>query len=136
MEQYYSNKQILPVCIGFLLMFSCNKPPYKPDKNVGGYVICKEVCKANEVDDYWLVDLTYYQNTPQYGDTLVLNGRTYNNVIKVKGLDSRLRQVGLTVAFDFKTITADKVQTTGCSVANPLTYNLKELFIINQGEIR
>jgi hypothetical protein len=31
---------------------------------------------------------------------------------------------------------ANKVQTTGCTVANPITYNLKELFIINQGEIR
>jgi hypothetical protein len=80
--------------------------------------------------------LTYNYDTPQYGDTLILNGRAYTNVIKVKGLDPRLKQIGMTVAFDFKTITADKVQTTGCSVANPITYDLKELFIINQFEIR
>jgi hypothetical protein len=115
-----------------IISSSCNKPPYKPDKNVGGYVIAKEVCKANEADDYWLIDLTYNYDTPQYGDTLILNGRAYTNVIKVKGLDPRLKQIGMTVAFDFKTITADKVQTTGCSVANPITYDLKELFIINK----
>lgn len=125
------------IFISFLLITSsCNKPPYRPDKNVGGFVIGKEICNTNDADDYWLIDLTYYNDTPQYGDTLILNARTYTNVIKVKGLDSRLRQIGMTVAFDFKTITSNKVQTTGCTVANPITYNLKELFIINQGEIR
>ena len=40
------------------------------------------------------------------------------------------------VSMDFNVISANKVETTGCSVANPVTYKLKELFIINQGEIR
>jgi hypothetical protein len=116
---------------------SCNKPPYRPDyKNAKGYVIAKEVCTANEADDYWLIDLTYLNGTPQYGDSLILNGRTYTNVIKTKGLDPRLKQNGMTVSLDFKTITSDKIQTTGCTVTNPVTYDLKELFIINQFEIR
>ncbi len=137
MKRSFVKKLNTTTCIIIVLLFSCNKYPYKLDyKNVGGYVIAKEVCKANEADNYWLIDLTYYQNTPQYGDTLVLNGRTYTNVIKLKGLDQGLKQIGMTVAFDFKTITPDKVQTTGCIVANPITYNLKELFIINQFEIR
>lgn len=120
-----------------LISASCGKQHFSPDyKNVEGFVIAKEVCKANEVDDYWLIDLTYLIDTPQYGDTLVLNGMTYTNVIKVKGLGERLKQIGMAVSFDFKTITSSKVQTTGCSVVNPITYDLKELFIINQFEIR
>lgn len=80
--------------------------------------------------------MTYYPNTPRYGDTLVLNGNTYTNVVKVKGLDQRLRQLGMKVSFDFKDITPNKITTSGCNVPTPLTYNLKELFIINQFEIR
>lgn len=120
-----------------LLLLSCNKPPYKPDYNeAGGFVIGKETCKANDADEYWLVDLTVYPNTPQYGDSLTLNGTTHTNVVKLKGLDPRLMQIGVRVAIDFKIVTPNKVITSGCSVVNPTTYALKELFIINQAEIR
>lgn len=116
---------------------SCNKPPFRPDyTNAGGYVIAKEVCNADVSHDYWLVDLTYYRDTPQYGDTITINTTTYTNVVKVKGLDNRLKQIGMTVSFDFKTVTPNKVETTGCSVSNPVTHKVKELFIINQFEIR
>lgn len=137
MKRGFVKKLNTATCIIIVLLFSCNKYPYKLDyKHTGGYVIAKETCKTSGLDEYWLIDLTYYQNTPEYGDTLILNGNTYTNVVKVKSLDLRLQQIGMTVAFDFKTITPDKVQTTGCIVANPITYNLKELFIINQFEIR
>lgn len=120
-----------------ILFSACKRGPYEPDyTNTGGYVIGRETCKANEAEDYWLVDLTYYSDTPQYGDTLTLNGTAYRNVVKVKTLDQRLKQVGMKVSFDFKTVTTDKVITTGCSVPNPTTYALKELIIINQFEIR
>ncbi len=121
-----------------LLFFTkCNKPPDIADyTNTGGFVIGRETCNTNDTEDYWLVDLTYYPNTPQYGDTLVLGGITYTNVVKVKGLDQRLKKIGMKVSFDFKTVTTIKVETTGCNVTNPITYKLKELFIINQGEIR
>lgn len=119
------------------LLFSCKRGIHIADyTNAGGFVIGKETCKTNEAEDYWLVDLTYHSNTPQYGDTLSLSGITYTNVVKVKTLDSRLKQIGMKVSFDFKTVTPNKVITTGCNVTNPITYDLKELFIINQGEIR
>jgi len=119
------------------LFLSCKKRPFIPDyTNTGGFVIGRETCKTNETEDYWLVDLTFYPNTPQYGDTLILSGITYTNVVKVKTLDQRLKQIGMTVSFDFKTVTPNKVITSGCNVATPVTYDLKELFIINQGEIR
>jgi hypothetical protein len=116
---------------------SCKKPPFKPDyENIGGYVIGKETCNTDESQDYWLLDFTVYPNSPQIGDTLFLNGITYTNVLKLKGLDQRLRQIGMRVSIDYKTITANRVTTTGCTVASPIIYSLKEIFIINQFEIR
>jgi len=104
--------------------------------NVNGYVIGKENCDTDDTKDYWLIDFNYDLNTPQYGDTLILNGITYTNVIKTKELDKKLKQIGLKVFIDFKTITSNKIETTGCNVTMPVTYTLKEIFIIYQGEIR
>ncbi len=101
-----------------------------------GYVVGKETCNTNPEKDYWLIDLTYMPDTPQYGDTLFLNNVTYTNVVKTKDLNALLQQPGMKVSLYYKTITSNRVVTTGCSVANPVTYPLKELFIINQGEIR
>ncbi len=131
-------KKYLAIFVFILTLFiSCKKRPFIPDyTNTGGFVIGRESCKTNETEEYWLVDLTYYSNTPRYGDSLSLNGITYTNVVKVKTLDPRLKQIGMRVSFDFKTITTNKVITTGCTISNPVTYNLKELFIINQFEIR
>ena len=121
----------------YFIFSSCNnKQPFKPDySNIGGYVIGKESCDTNETNDYWLLDFTVYPNSPHIGDTLVLNGITYTNVLKVKGLDSRLKKVGMRVSIDYKKI-SEKELTTGCNVTSPIIYFLKEIFIINQGEIR
>lgn len=120
-----------------LLSGSCNKPPYKPDyENIGGFVIGKETCHADPAENYWLLDFRVYPNSPQVGDTLTLNGITYTNVLKVRGLDPRLQQYGMRVSIDYKTITSNKIVTSGCTVANPVTYLLKEITIINQFEIR
>lgn len=40
------------------------------------------------------------------------------------------------VSIDYKKVTADKIITQGCNVNSPVTYPLKEIFIINQFEIR
>jgi len=132
-------KTIVLITLSFLLLqfIACNKPPYKPDyNNVKGYVIGKETCNTDETKDYWLIDLTYLPNTPQFGDTLFLNGQYYTNVVKTKGLTDTVKHVGKAVSIDFKTITSDKVITTGCNVSNPITYDLKEIFVINLFEIR
>lgn len=116
---------------------SCNKYPYKPDyKNITGFVIGKETCNTDENQDYWLIDFTYEPNPPKVGDTLLLNGITYTNVLKTKGLGQRLKLIGMKVSIDYRIISAGKVITTGCNVASPVTYNLKELTILNQFEIR
>lgn len=117
---------------------SCNnKEPFKlPYKNIGGYVIGSETCNMNVIQNYWLIDFTVYPNSPHIGDTLALNGITYSNVLKVKGLDERLKQVGMKVSIDYNVVSTEKVITTGCTVATPIIYSLKEILIINQGEIR
>ncbi len=128
---------ILLIATLLFIYGSCNKPPAHPEyENVKGYVISKETCNTDTTKDYWLIDLTYFPDTPQYGDTLLLNGITYTNVIKTKGLAESLKQTGMRVSLDFKTITPNKVVTIGCMATNSVTYNLKELFIIYQGEIR
>jgi hypothetical protein len=125
------------VITSFLIGSSCNKQPFKPDyKNIRGYVIGKETCNTDDTKDYWLIDFTYGADNPKVGDTLLLNGNTYTNVLKTKGLDQQLKIIGLRVSIDYRIISTDKVITTGCNVSLPMTYNLKELTILNQGEIR
>ncbi len=121
----------------YFISFSCNnKQPFKPNySHIGGYVIGKETCNTDETNDYWLLNCNVYPNTPQVGDTLVLNNVTYTNVLKVKGLDPSVKQIGMRVGIDYKKI-SDKELTTGCNVTSPVIYFLKEIFIINQGEIR
>jgi len=137
MKHTLLRQHLLLTCL-FLLALSCNnKQPYKPDyKDLGGYVIGKETCQADETQDYWLLDFTVFPNQPQLGDTLTLNGRTYTNVLKVKGLDNRLKHIGMRVGIDYMTVTPNKIATSGCTVASPVTYFLKEIFIIHQFEIR
>jgi len=117
---------------------SCkNKEPFKPPyDNIGGYVIGSETCNSDTSQNYWLLDFTVYADSPHIGDTLVLNGTTYTNVLKVRGLDARLKQVGMRVSIDYNGVSPDKVVTKGCTVSFPITYNLKEMAIINQFEIR
>lgn len=131
------SQSILIVAFLLFINAACNKPPSLPEFKIAlGYVIGKEPCNTDETKDYWLIDLTYLQDATQYGDTLTLNGLRYTNVIKTKDLDERLKKIGMAVTMEFKVISANKVETTGCTIVNPVTYKLKELFIINQGEIR
>lgn len=122
----------------YFIFSSCNtKQPFKPDySNIGGYVIGNETCNSDQTKDYWLLDFTIYPNSPEIGDTLILNGITYNNVLKVKGLDPRLQQIGTRVSIDYKKVSTHKIITTGCTVSSPVVYSLKEIYVIDQGEIR
>lgn len=117
---------------------SCNKPSiYIADyKNLKGYVIGKEICNTDDTNDFWLIDFTYGTSNPKVGDTLLLNGNTYTNVLKTKGLGLQLKKIGLRVTIDYRIISTDKLVTTGCNLPSPVTFNLKELTILNQGEIR
>ncbi len=130
-------KKYTLLLLAFPVLNACNnKRPMEALPNIGGYVIGKETCNTDIGKDYWLVDFTVYATYPQIGDTLVLNGITYTNVLKVKGLAERLKEIGMRVSIDYTTVSTNRVATTDCNVTTPITYLLKELFIINQGEIR
>ena len=76
---------IVSVILLFTLLVegSCKPEPYIVDiKNIKGYVIGKETCNSNESNDYWLIDFTYGSNNPKVGDTFILHGITYTNVLK------------------------------------------------------
>src|SRR4029079_15252072 len=129
---------ILYISLSALILVSCsNKEPFIPDyNNIQGYVIGKENCTTDETKDYWLIDFTYGSNNPHVGDTVLVNGLTFNNVLKTKGLDQQLKIIGMRVSIDYRIISSTKLTSIGCDVLNPVTYSLKELTILHQGEIR
>ncbi len=117
-------------------MYSCKEKPYEfPFKNSGGYVIGKERCNDDTTLDYWLIDLSIFPRPGIYGDTLLLNGIKYNNVVKTKGLHSSLKIIGQKVDFDFH-LSDSPVQPINCNLPNPITFSLKDMQVLNQAEIR
>ncbi|MGH2643273.1 MAG: hypothetical protein ACRDE2_04945 [Chitinophagaceae bacterium] len=116
--------------------YSCNyKQPYKlPYEASAGIVIGRENCFVDTMKNYWLVYLTVYPNTKQYGDTISLNGTTYTNVVKTNGLKSPFNQIGEKAGLSF-TISAERIQTQGCNVSSPVTYKLKVLKVIAEGYV-
>jgi len=95
----------------------------------------KKNCTTDETKDYWLIDFTYGSNNPHVGDTVLVNGFTFNNVLKTKGLDQQLKIIGMRVSIDYRIISSTKLTSIGCDVLNPVTYSLKKLTILHQGEI-
>ena len=136
MKQFIQSLSILSIII-ISMAASCRREPYKPDfEHAGGYVIGKETCKSNPDSDYWLIDLSHPANVvTTYGDTITVEGISYTNMIKTTELSPALKTVGKKVSFDFR-LSRSKVSTTGCTSPYPITYNLKEMQIIAQGEIR
>ena len=58
-------------------------------------MIGKEVCKADTAQDYWLIDLRLdYTASNTFGDTITVNGITYNHMVKTTGLLPQFHVVG------------------------------------------
>ena len=127
---------IICICV-FYVNAGCKKDPYYPDfEHAGGYVIEKEHCKIDTAQDYWLIDLSYVDNPPNlnYGDTITIGSTFYSHMVKTNQLIPQFQLVGKKVSFDFH-LSADKVNSTGCNVVNPVTYFLKSMEVIASGEI-
>lgn len=125
------------VCL-LALSPACRKDPFVPDfDHAGGFVIGKETCSATDPDnDYWLVDLRVnYSATNTFGDTLTYNGVLYEHMVKTKGLAAQFKIAGKKLSFDCR-FSAVKVATSGCTASVPITYYLKDMQVINSGEIR
>ncbi|MEO6668926.1 MAG: hypothetical protein ABIN36_05590 [Ferruginibacter sp.] len=118
-----------------ILFGACNKDPVNLDFiNVRGTVIAKETCNTNETTDYWLIDLTLNPDTPQYGSTVTINGAIFTDVVKTKELSPQLKELGKHVFFHFQEISDNPVETLNCNVSTPVTYLVKEIYILEQGE--
>jgi hypothetical protein len=131
------NTLLISTTIIISISASCKREPFFPDfDHAGGYVIGKEYCKANADEDYWLVDLSFPLNTvTNYGDTITINGTLYKNMIKTKQLPLTFKEIGKNVSFNFH-LSADKVETTGCTVSNAITFKLKNMNVLASFEIR
>lgn len=138
---YHHRSRIMKSCflitICVFIAGSCNtkEPSDFPYFNIAGWVIGKETCHSDPEKEYWLLSCTYYPNSPKIGDEIVVNNQTYTNVVKVKGLAPALRVINTIVSIDYLYISPDRITSYSCDVANPVTYSLRELQIINQAYI-
>lgn len=118
---------------GFVLS-SCNtKVPFHPlYESSAAYVIGRENCYTDTSKDYWLLDFSVWPGTKQYGDTIILHGKTYTNVVRSLGLVAPHNMLGQKVALNF-TISSNRFKDSGCDVTSADTFYLKEIKIISQG---
>jgi hypothetical protein len=120
----------------FVYAISCKSGNFTPDfEMAGGYVIGKERCNADTLQDYYIIDLSIFPLPNLYGDSLLINGFTYKHVVKTTGLAPQFKYFGARVGFDFH-LSSTAVQTKSCIVTMPDTYLLKEMKILSQAEIR
>ena len=134
MKQQYLSSLVLLLCIASLIVVSCNKPPYEPDYYMAtGFVIGKETCNTDTTKDYWLINIiSSSSRQQQYGDTVLLNGVTYTNVVKTSGLPKEMMKIGTKIGMDFY-LSKEKRTTTNCISSSPITFYLKIADIVNIG---
>lgn len=121
--------------VSTLCLISCKEHPFDPPfENAGGYVLGKENCKIDTIKEYWLVDLSIFPSPSTYGDTLTFNGIVYRNVVKTVGLAPQFKYAGARVDFDFHL--SSMPVNTSCDVTSPRNYALKEMYVLDQAEIR
>ena len=98
-----------------------------------GTVIGKEQCNADTLKDYWLIEIHSAPTVrQQYGDTVMIDGISYVNLIKTTGLTEDLKKPGQKIGIEFNI--ADKsTLTTNCTVSDPIVYQLKDAEIIMCG---
>ena len=119
--------RFLPVV--FLTIFSCSRQHdhvLDIPASVAGYVIAHEACSGVDSTEFWAIDLTYFPNEKQLGDSLTINGVKYTNVIKMKITDPEYRRVGKVIAVIYSKILPNK-NTSPCSLSSPVTYCIKAM---------
>ncbi len=117
---------------------SCIKEPYEPKAYTAkGTVIGVERCSADDNYNFWLVDLSIENNSPEKGDTITYNGVVYNHVFKSGTLDSSLKHAGkkIDIKFNFFTNDHQKIQYTNCDAPDAETFLLIDIIPFRQSEI-
>ena len=83
MKPVYYIIGVLALAVTMLRSNSCKGPYNLPVETIAGFVIGRESCKSDAAQVYWLIDFTVNPNSPKVGDTLVINGVTYTNLLKL-----------------------------------------------------
>jgi hypothetical protein len=123
----------------FIFTASCKRdvePHVDREKSLSGYVIAREICHLDARKDYWLIDFTYTDNQLQLGDTLLLDGIEYTNVLKVKELDPRFHRPRMAVKMVYESDPAVAPEPADCDHPDAAVYLLKELVVVRQVELR
>jgi len=119
------------VFLSMIIVFcSCTKQPEPVDRlRTAGYIIGKEFCYTDATKDCYLIDLTFYPNTPQIGDTLLFNSIVYTNVIKSELPDSTARANLVPIVIEYNDILPKKY-SEGCEIQNSISYSLKDQSVV------
>jgi hypothetical protein len=87
-------KILLILCLFMVTLMGCKKFPLKIDLlTIDATVLGKENCEVDSSKDYFLLDLIP-DNNQQIGDTLHIDGKIYNHVVKAKLVSEKLRPKG------------------------------------------
>lgn len=120
--------------ITLLFNASCKRGGYKLPYIVDhATVIGYEICHNDESKNYWLLNI--FGNSGNYGDTLKYNGTVWPHVVKTTDLDSAYKRIGMRILCGFD-ISRDQIQSTGCTVSSPETYQLRVITLRRQSELR
>ena len=112
-----------------VVVVGCNKPPEKDDTQfIDGYIIGRETCYQDSSLNYWLIDCTVRARwqTPQIGDSVVIDSVQYTNVIKLKSLPPNLQVIGMPIAIGY-TVVKERSISVGCNIASSTVYYLREI---------
>lgn len=124
---------ILTMAFVACILLGCKKNDIKPPflieyLKVDGIVIGKEKCKNNQSQDYWLISFNPIDTKP-FGNQITLEGKAYTNVMKTLHLPIDAKKVGQKILIEYVSLNDVDIETTGCEVADPLTFTIHEMLI-------
>ena len=125
------------ICL-LVAISSCIKEPYQPPAYTAkGTVIGVEKCSVDDNYNFWLIDLSVENSSPEKGDTITYNGVVYNHVFKAINLDSSLKHAGkkIDIQFNFSTNDHQKIQDANCDAPDAETFLLIDIIPFRQSEI-
>ena len=131
-------KIIVALLCLILVLQSCFDDPVSPQPyHAKGIVIGEEKCNVDSSKNYWLLDLSIENNSPETGDTITYDGVVYEHVFRTINLDDSLRQHGKKVDIDFNFSTNDHspTQPANCYAPNAETFLLIDIILFDQAEI-
>lgn len=135
----YGNRIIINFLFFSLVFNGCTKQPYKPPAySAKAIVIGEEKCSVDSNYNYWLLDLSLENNSPEHGDTILYNGIVYNHAFKTGTLDTALRHSGKKASFDFNFASNNhiKIKSSNCDAPGAETFLLTDILLFHQSQLQ